>query len=183
MLRRAALMLLFVLIASAPFARAQVTATYYSMDFGENFPHAFVHLTGTRDDGTPVDQFLGFSAKVVTPQILLSSVGGEVIRRTPKFLDVSEPRFALILTDQQYTDILRLADDWEENRLKYNLNNRNCIHFVADTIQLIGLKVNWDSEYFKKPKGFLREVSRINEGYVIDLDGKESRISTEIYPD
>ena len=182
MLKRLVLSLLFLIFGAIPFASAQVTATYYSMDFGENFPHAFVHLTGNKDDGTPVDQFLGFSAKLVTPAILMSSVNGEVIRRTPKYLNVSEPRFALILTDQQYGDLLKLADDWEDNRLKYNLNTRNCIHFVADSIQLLGLKVNWDSEYFKKPKGFLREVSRLNEGYVIDLDGKESRISTAIYP-
>lgn len=170
MFNRISVLLFIAVLAVLPIARAQVTATYYSMDFGENFPHAFVHLTGTRDDGTPVNKYLGFSARTVTPAILVSAVSGEVIRRTPRYIDVSEPRFALVLTDEQFEAINSVADYWEDNKLSYDLNQRNCIHFVADTLHVIGLTVNWESEFFKKPKGFLREVGRLNVGYVIDLE-------------
>lgn len=173
MLRFARGLALFIsiMLASMLSSQAEVKATYYSMDFGENFPHAFVHLTGTKEDGTEVNQYLGFTAKVISPAILMASVRGKVVRREPKYLDVSEPRFSIIIDEQQFAAIFETAEKWEKRRGRsYNLRKRNCVHFVADTIEAIGLDVNRKSKKWRKPKGFLREAALMNSELVYDYD-------------
>ena len=66
-------LLLFVLPAQA---WAAVEVAFYSRELGgNNFPHAFVTLQGTVDaTGEAVDTSYGFTAKAVTPAILLGSV-------------------------------------------------------------------------------------------------------------
>ena len=61
---------------SAP-ARADVVVSFYSHDFGDRFPHAFIVMTGTLDaTGEVVDVNYGFTATSVSPAILFGSVKG-----------------------------------------------------------------------------------------------------------
>ncbi len=59
-------------------ARAEVTVTFYSHDFGKNFPHAFFVAKGELADGKKIDTAYGFTAVNVTPGILFGSVNGHV---------------------------------------------------------------------------------------------------------
>ena len=56
----------------------------------------------------------------------------------------------------------------------YNLNKRNCVHFVMEAAALLGLSVNRNSKFFKKPKSFLFEVMRLP---ISDINAQNHRMA------
>jgi len=147
-------------------ASAEVTATFYSHDFGDHFPHALVKLKGTVDStGEVVDTNYGFTAVNTTPAILWGPVKGMIESKEAKYIADSNAHFTLKLTDIQYSQIRALVEEWRTIPGKsYNLNSRNCVHFAMEAAALLGLKVDRKSKFFKKPKSFLLEVMKLNSG-------------------
>ena len=88
------LLALLLLFGLAGQATAAVEIAFYSRELGgNNFPHAFVSLRGTVDStGERVDTSYGFTARAVTPAILLGSVAGEVVVEGPRQIARSELR-------------------------------------------------------------------------------------------
>lgn len=164
---------LLALLAGVP-ASAAVTITFWSHDQDESFPHAFFALKGTPDaGGAEIDDNYGFTARAVTPAILLGSVGGTVEVNKPGYMRRSDARFSVVLTDAQLASILALVADWKRIA-RYNLNKRNCVHFVGEAARLAGLTVPDLPKLMKKPKSFLLAVGRANEGRItqINMPGK-----------
>ncbi len=157
-------LLAFLAMVLPASAFAQVTITFYSHDFGDRFPHTFITLKGSvQTSGEAVDTSYGFTAKNVSPAILFGSVIGIVETSKPDYIAKSDPQFALVLSDDQYAKIMALVAQWRDRPQKsYNLNKRNCVHFVMEAAALLDLQVNRKSKYFKKPKTFLREVLKLN---------------------
>lgn len=160
--------LLFLLFAtfSPVAAKAEVMATFYSHDFGDHFPHAFVKLKGKVDStGEQVDTNYGFTAVNVSPAILMGSVKGMIETKGDKYIASSNPHFTLRLSDAEYFKLMSFVDKWRNLPGKsYSLNNRNCVHFAMEAAALLGLNVNRKSKFFKKPKSFLLEVMKLNPG-------------------
>lgn len=160
--------LLFLLFAtfSPVAAKAEVMATFYSHDFGDHFPHAFVKLKGkVYSTGEQVDTNYGFTAVNVSPAILMGSVKGMIETKGDKYIASSNPHFTLRLSDAEYFKLLSFVDKWRNLPGKsYSLNNRNCVHFAMEAAALLGLNVNRKSKFFKKPKSFLLEVMKLNPG-------------------
>jgi hypothetical protein len=159
---------LFVLFASltSVTAKAEVVATFYSHDFGDHFPHAFVKLKGTVDStGEQVDTNYGFTAVSVSPAILMGSVKGMIETKGDKYIADSNPHFSLRLSDAEYAKLIAMVDKWRNLPGKsYSLNSRNCVHFAMEAAALLGLSVNRKSKFFKKPKSFLLETMKLNPG-------------------
>lgn len=155
--------LLLLLIAAAP-ATAAVTITFYSHEFGSRFPHAFIYLEGTPDaGGAPVAGNYGFTATSVTPAILMGSVKGDVESASPSYVAKSQPHWQMRLTDTQYGEVLALLEKWRTlPGRSYNLNRRNCVHFVAEMARTLGLRADEKAELMKKPRSFLEDVLRQN---------------------
>jgi hypothetical protein len=147
-------------------AQAEVIATFYSHDFGDHFPHAFVKLTGTVDStGEKVDTNYGFTAVSVSPSILMGSVKGMIETKDAKYVSKSNPHFSLRLSDAEYARFMAFVDKWRNLPGKsYSLNKRNCVHFAMEAAALFGLTVNRQSKFFKKPKSFILEVMKLNNG-------------------
>lgn len=145
-------------------ARADVVATFYSHDFGDHFPHAFIVLKGRLDNtGEMVDTNYGFTAVSVSPAILMGSVKGMIETKDAKYVAKSNPHFALKLSDAEYRKLLDHVDRWRNMPGKsYSLNKRNCVHFVMEAAALLGLSVNRNSKFFKKPKSFVLEMMKLN---------------------
>jgi hypothetical protein len=160
--------LLFAIIVSlhSASAQAEVTATFYSHDFGDHFPHALVKLKGTVDStGEAVDTNYGFTAVNTTPAILWGPVTGMIESKNGKYIADSNAHFTLKLTETQYTRLMALVEQWRSIPGKsYSLNSRNCVHFAMEAAALLGLQVNRKSRFFKKPKSFLLEVMALNPG-------------------
>lgn len=145
-------------------AQAEIDVTFYSHEFGDTFPHGFIVLKGTLDaTGEVVDANYGFTAKNVSPAILFGSVIGIVESVEPKYIADSNPHFTVRLDDAAYARLLAKVAEWRDWPQKsYNLGKRNCVHFVMEAAETVGLRVNRASKYFKKPRSFLQEVERLN---------------------
>lgn len=163
-----ALGLAFALLA-AP-ARAAVVITFWSHDQDQDFPHAFFALRGTPDaGGEAVDATYGFTARALTPAILLGTVGGKVEGVKPGYLKRSRARFSVILADAQLVALQQLVAQWRSDT-RYNLNKRNCVHFVAEAARRAGLAVPDLPGLMKKPRSFLTAVGAANGGRVTPIE-------------
>jgi hypothetical protein len=147
-------------------AAAQITVHFYSHELGNNFPHAFLVVEGRpQAGGAPVDASYGFTAKAVTPAILMGSVAGHVEPAKPDYIRRSDRKFSLALSDAQYAALMAVVNRWRTLPGKsYNLNTRNCTHFIGEAAAAIGLKVVFDKALLKRPRSFLENVIRLNPG-------------------
>ena len=163
-LRLILLSLLLLCAGLAAPARAEVVVSFYSHDFGDRFPHAFIVLKGTVDaTGEAVDANYGFTATSVSPAILLGSVKGKVESSKPDYIAKSDRQFDVTVDDATYARVLAKVDEWRtREQPSYSLNKRNCVHFVMELAEIVGLTVNRKSKLFKKPKSFLIEVKGLN---------------------
>jgi len=172
----ATLLLLGSIFGSAP-AWAAVTITFWSHELGNSFPHAFFTLRGVPDaGGAPVDVNYGFTAKSVSPKLLMGTVSGRLDVSKPHYIAGSDAQFAMVLTDAQYAQVLALIAAWDEKTgdAHYNLNDRNCIHFVKEAARITGLTGLDQPQLMKKPRSYLQAVAAANPGRVtvVHMHGK-----------
>ena len=156
---------IFLLLGVHVQASAAVEISFYSREMqGDNFPHAFVVLRGTVDGtGAVVDTSFGFTAKAITPAILVGSVGGEVVVEGENQIRRSDRQFALTLTDEQYGAALAVVERWRSRRQpSYNMNRRNCVHFVGEIAEAIGLAVEYPRRLMKRPRSYLQHILALN---------------------
>ena len=145
-------------------ARAEVVVSFYSHDFGDRFPHAFIVVKGKLDaTGEDIDTNYGFTATSVSPAILFGSVKGEVQTSKPDYIAKSDRQFDVTVDDATYARLLAKVAEWRDREQpSYSLNKRNCVHFVMELAETVGLKVDRKSKLFKKPKSFLMEMRGLN---------------------
>jgi hypothetical protein len=157
------LFIVFGLCIAVP-AHADVTLTFYSHDFGKNFPHAFFTLKGQLDaTGERVNTSYGFTAVTTSPAILMGPVIGAVQMPKPAYISSSNSHFSVRLNDAEYGKVMDLVAKWRAIPGKsYSLNKRNCVHFAMETAAVLGLTVNRKSKYFKKPRSFMNELLTLN---------------------
>ncbi len=172
----ATLLLLGSIFGSAP-AWAAVTITFWSHELGNSFPHTFFTLRGVPDaGGNPVDVNYGFTAKSVSPKILMGTVAGRLDISKPGYIAGSDAQFSLVLSDAQYAEILTLIAAWDEKTGDghYNLNNRNCVHFVKEAARIAGLSGLDQPGLMKKPRSYLKAVAEANPGRVtiVNMHGR-----------
>jgi hypothetical protein len=172
----AILLLLSMIFGAAP-AWAAVTITFWSHELGNSFPHAFFTLRGTQDaGGAPVDVNYGFTAKSVSPKILMGTVAGRLDISRPGYIAGSDAQFSAVLSDAQYAAVLTLIAAWDEKTGDghYNLNSRNCVHFVKEAARILGLSDLDQPKLMKKPRSYLKAVAAANATRVtvIDMHGE-----------
>lgn len=145
-------------------ARAEVVVSFYSHDFGDRFPHAFIVVKGKLDaTGEDIDANYGFTATAVSPAILFGSVKGEVQTSKPDYIAKSDRQFDVTVDDATYARMMAKVAEWRDREQpSYSLNKYNCVHFVMELAEVAGLKVDRKSKLFKKPKSFLNEVRGLN---------------------
>lgn len=159
------LLALLLLLGLAGPALAAVEIAFYSRELGgNNFPHAFVTLKGTVDStGEQVDTSYGFTAKAITPALLLGSVAGEVVVEGERQIARSDRQFAFALTDDQYRAVMAVVEAWRTRpQPSYNLNRRNCVHFVGELARAAGLRVEAERRLMRRPRSFLEHVRSLN---------------------
>ncbi len=162
-LRIAGLAMLLMTASFSVTARAEVAVTFYSHDFGKNFPHAFFVAKGATSDGKKVDTAFGFTAVNVSPTILFGSVNGHVKAPSADYIASSNPHFTVKVDDRKYRELMGVVQKWQAIPQKsYSLNKRNCVHFINDAIKTLDLKTNLKTANWKKPRSFMEEVMRLN---------------------
>jgi hypothetical protein len=162
--------LLLVLGTSA--ARAAVEISFFSHEFGSNFPHAFVVLSGT-DDSTnaKIDVNYGFTATHISPAILFGPVQGEVFSRDSvkdrQYIADSDRHFTIRLSPAEYTAVMAAVERWRQlKQPSYDLNRQNCVHFMADIAARLGMRAETPKALMKKPRSYAEFLTRSNREWL-----------------
>lgn len=160
-------------LIAAP-AAAAVEMSFYSHELTSvgatdvDFPHAFIMLRGKPDAGErAIDGNWGFTAAKISPAILMGPVKG-VIETAPKaYVRTSRRHLTLRLSDARYTAVQGAFKRWAGVKGKsYDLETRNCVHFVAEMAKAAGLALPNDDALMKKPAAYLDAVVVLNRGSV-----------------
>lgn len=166
------LALVYLCVGYALPSQAAVTITFWSHELGNSFPHAFFTLRGVPDaGGAPVDANFGFTAKSVSPALLIGPVSGKLDIAKPTYIAGSDAQFSVVMTDAQYTQVLKLVDAWSEGKPDsvYRLGDHNCVHFVKEAARTVGLTGIDQLKLMKKPRSYLKAVGAANIGRVIPV--------------
>ena len=167
--------LLLGLLAFAAPAQAVVTITFYthelSMAPGLNtyFPHGFVLLNGTSEDGTAVRTNLGFTARNVFFNILWEKVTGEMdpVPLPAGYVEGAIRHFAFPLTEVQYRAVMATAEKWRTApQPSYDIDSTNCVTFVKEVAQAAGLLVSEDKKFIRAPGDFVPDIARRNAPFL-----------------
>lgn len=158
-------------------AQAAVTITFWSHELGNSFPHTFFTLRGVPDaGGASVDANFGFTAKSISPALLMGPVAGKLDIAKPQYMDGSDAQFSVVMTDAQYTAVLALVDAWSEGKPDsvYRLADHNCVTFVKEAARRVGLTGLDQPKLMKKPRSYLKAVLAENPGRVtiVGMHGK-----------
>jgi hypothetical protein len=154
-----------LLIAWVPGACAGVVLTFYSHDLRAEgreflFPHAFVTLKGTTSSNQTVNKSFGFTAVTVSPALLSGPVQGHVTPENPQYIAASHPHFSVSLSDKQYRAVLAVVSRWRDRtQPSYNLNSQNCVTFVKEIAETVGLRAARYGYYIQKPGSFLDDLA------------------------
>ena len=169
--RLLALAAAFLLALGAMPAFAAVTVTFYTKELGASFPHAFVTMQGSLDrGGERIDRDYGFTAKAVTPAILMGRVGGEVIsNHGANYIKSSDRHFSLVVTDDEYDRLMATVARWREARQpSYDLGTHNCIHFVAELAATLGMSAQVPKKLTRKPRSFVESMTEQNRAWLVE---------------
>lgn len=145
-------------------AYAEVTMTFYLYERG-TVPHVFITLSGALDGSRePVAGAYGFGARNPSPAALISSVRGEVYDERA-WIEKSVAQYSVVLTDGQVERVLAVVRSWREApQPSYNLNRRNCIHFVAEIARAGGMAAAVPDRVKRTPRSFLALLQSLNPG-------------------
>lgn len=164
-LTRIALVFAALIAWSAP-ARADVQVTFHSFNgsiLWGRYPHTFVAFDGTLDTGERVHENYGFSAKSATPDVLAGPVRHIVMSEKEKYLTSTNRHFTITVSDETYRRMKAEVIAWRDAPGKfYDLDTRNCIHFVGRLAELAGLKVDYPKDMLRKPKAWLNHITLLN---------------------
>lgn len=157
---------LFLLLAPVP-AFAQVLLSFHSFNgsyLGGRYPHAFVVLDGTLADGTRVHENYGYSTSAGALAALSGKVPGIIQVEKEKYILSTNRHFTVPVSDAQYRAIVAEVNAWKDapGQKRYDLDHRNCIHFVARIAELVGLKAEVPQNMVRRPKLWLNLITRLN---------------------
>lgn len=154
------------LIWSGP-ALADVQLSFHSFNgsvFAGRYPHTFVRLHGAlQSNGKVVEENYGFTAKNVSPAILSGPVLHDISIEKSKYLKSTNVHFTVTISDAQYRRIVAEMRKWRDAPGKYyDLDTRNCIHFVGAMAQIVGIKVEYPKKMLRRPKKWLNHITALN---------------------
>ena len=155
------------LVAFAQPAAAKVQVHFHSFNgsvlFGR-YPHTFVVFEGTLDEtGQVINENFGFTAKTAGPAVLAGPVAHTIWVEEQKWIGKTNRHFTLTVDDATYRKMRAEVEAWRNAPGKYyDLDTRNCIHFVGRIAQLGGLKVDYPKNLLRKPRAWLNHVSELN---------------------
>lgn len=148
-------------------ALAQVTVSFHSFNgsvlFGR-FPHTFVVFAGTLDaTGERIDENFGFGAASVTEAMGGGPARHMVYAEEPRQIARTNRHFTVPLTDATYHTLRAEVEVWRNQPGRYyQLDRRNCVHFVARLAELAGLRVDVPQNLVRRPKAWLNHITRLN---------------------
>jgi hypothetical protein len=165
-MRRLLTLVALFALAMPQLAAAQVTVSFYSRAETFWFPHAFFTVKGRLErGGSAIDTNYGYTAKSIDAAVLKGSVDGRMDIAKPDYIAKSRKHFSVVIPDATYDKLMQLVEEWRSRPKGYNLNRNNCVHFVGYAAQIVGLNVNFENGYIKRPQAFLAAVTKDNAAW------------------
>ncbi|TCD06417.1 hypothetical protein EYB45_01435 [Erythrobacteraceae bacterium CFH 75059] len=167
MRRLVAALLATVLLTWSHAGLAAVQLHFHSFNgsmVGGRYPHTFIVLEGTlQATGAPVNENYGFTARRVTPAILRGPVEHMIMTEQPRYIQTTNRHFSVTLTDAQYRAIVAEVARWRNAPGRfYDLDTRNCIHFVGAIAEIVGIRVEYPQAMLRRPKQWLNHIATLN---------------------
>lgn len=157
---------LLVALGWSSLVAAEVDITFHSFNgsvVAGRYPHTFVSMVGTLEDGTRVKENFGFSAKRTSLAVLNGPVEHTILVEKDKWLTKTNRHFTLTISDQKYREVRALVEAWRNAPGKYyDLETRNCIHFVGEIARIVGLEVSYPEKMLRRPKKWLNFITGLN---------------------
>lgn len=158
---------LAALVAWTAPAQADIRVSFHSFSgsfLTGRYPHAFVAFDGTLDEtGEQVRSNYGFSARSAGPSVLRGPVAHGVYTEKEKYLRSTNRHFTVTVSDATYRRMMQEVAAWRDAPGRYyELDTRNCIHFVGAIAQLAGLRVEYPPSMVRHPKRWLNHVTTLN---------------------
>jgi len=162
-----AVLVLAVLLCSSQAALAAVEVEFHSFNgsmFGGRYPHTFVVFDGTLDaTGERIYENYGFSARHATPAVLMGPVTHMMYTETEAYIRSTNLHFTITVPDATYLRMKQEVIAWRDAPGKYyDLDHRNCIHFVGAIAQIGGLRVDYPAAMIRHPKEWLNHIAELN---------------------
>src|SRR6187551_790990 len=150
---------------SAAFASVQVHfQSFNGSMFAGRYPHTFVVFDGTLDaTGERIYENYGFSARHATPAVLMGPVTHMMYTEDERYIRSTNLHFSLTVSDATYQRMKNEVIAWRDAPGKfYDLDHRNCIHFVGRIAELGGLRVDYPHDMLRKPRAWLNHIASLN---------------------
>ena len=164
-MRRVALFFMVLFGFAASPARAEIEVGFWTRELGLDLPHAFFTIRGTVD-GKPVEESYGFTAKAITPALLWGPVPGRIDLTTKSYMAQSNRIFTVRVGDDAYPRLRALVQRYSVKPGSiYRMNERNCVHFVAEAAGAVGLKLPNGKGMMKRPTSYMRAVAASNRDF------------------
>jgi len=154
------------LIATVP-AMAAITVHFHSFNgsvLWGRYPHTFVVFEGTLEgNGQRVQENFGFSAKYTSQAITNRPSEHEIVTEEERTIPKTNRHFSVRISDAQYRALRAEIERWRNYPGRYyDLDERNCIHFVAALAQMLDIRADVPVDYLRRPKAWLNYVTRNN---------------------
>ncbi|WP_234035120.1 hypothetical protein [Aurantiacibacter sediminis] len=162
----AATLLALAALGVATPALAQVNVHFHSFNgsvLWGRYPHTFVVFEGTLSNGTRINENYGFSARSSAEAITSGPAEHMILSETQSTIENTNRHFSVTVTDAQYRRLRAEVIAWRDYPGDYyDLDENNCIHFVARMAQLVGLRADVPEDYLRRPKAWLNYITRRN---------------------
>lgn len=127
------------------------------------YPHTFVVFDGTLANGTRVNENYGFSARNSAEAITSGPAEHMILSETANTIGQTNRHFSITVSDAQFRRLRAEVIAWRDYPGRYyDLDENNCIHFVARMASLVGLRADVPEEFLRRPKAWLNYISRRN---------------------
>jgi hypothetical protein len=148
-------------------ALADVQLSFHSFNgsvlFGR-YPHAFIVLEGELEEtGQAINENYGFTAKTVSTRILNGPVEHDIMIEESKYIRKTNRHFTVTISDDQYREVIALMRAWRDAPGEYyDLDTRNCIHFVGEIAKIAGIRIEYPDNMLRRPKKWLNYITSLN---------------------
>ncbi len=146
-------------------ARADIEVAFWTRELGLELPHAFITIKGIVD-GKPVEESYGFTPKAITPAILWGPVPGRIDVTTKGYMAASNKLYTVTVADAVYPQLRDLVQRYGAKPGSiYRMNERNCVHFVAEAARIVGFRLPDAKGLMKRPTSYLMAVAAANKDF------------------
>lgn len=160
-------LMLLIALSWAPPAFADVQMSFHSFNgsvFFGRYPHAFIVLEGTLEEtGERIEENYGFTADASAAAVLRGPVEQDILIEEADYIAKTNRHFTVTISDAQYRQVVAEMKRWRDAPGRfYDLDTRNCIHFVGTMAEIAGLKIDYPKKMLRRPKKWLNYITRLN---------------------